>query len=493
MSAGLKRQKLWNEALTVRSKLRKYDEDESYWMLLELRLPQCTLLHFPLECNPILLPLWLCRGLLPKACNRRCGARVPATFKWKIVPNKLKKDKNDGKDDNTGINVESTSDELDQEKDYIPKFLPKNDDDSKLLRYEIDILTGNLARKNVYIYEFVQPNFNVSNSSLFYSMVPSPLCGVLWDYKQLREAKARRSYADTWNTKAHILCTIHETKAPTDQPNESYLLSHMTLPSVRMEHEMFVRNLMGREANAQDRVSAEIENQFLDDHTSQHVPSIHILPKNYDATMMNPLTPVEDIEQLYKQYTEAVMNFFKIPQKLQKGEMQNNQEVSLNSRIFQAEVQTLCRHMNSLCENVYHIIYGGEKDDVQFLIAPNPRLSIESIEDLKALFEIGSISPEMSKKFREVFIQADKALLAMEDSIPNTFNNKKNPGNNDNNFNQGKYGNKNAYGFSEKEKNDVRVKKDRVRVSEASQDDAGKVQRTTQGPQGSQVKDKEII
>eukprot|EP00960_Hanusia_phi_P014030 412126-Hanusia_phi.AAC.3 len=153
------------------------------------------------------------------------------------------------------------------------------------------------------------------------------------------------------------------------------------------------------------------------------------------------------------------MNFFKIPQKLQKGEMQNNQEVSLNSRIFQAEVQTLCRHMNSLCENVYHIIYGGETDDIQFLIAPNPRLSIESIEDLKALFEIGSISPEMSKKFREVFIQADKSLLAMEDSIPNTFNNKKNPGNNDNNFNQGKYGNKNAYGFSEKEKNDVRVKK----------------------------------
>eukprot|EP00960_Hanusia_phi_P014029 412126-Hanusia_phi.AAC.2 len=329
MSAGLKRQKIWNEALVARSKLRQHDEDESYWMLLELVTYEPTIQL----CLSTLQSMTLCRDIKCRIKGRECtkdfrdflnahyftflsnairsfflcgfaavyfrrlstGDVVPeclppGSFKWKIVPNKLKKEKKGEKDDNTGINIESTSDELDQEKDYIPKFLPKNDDDSKLLRYEIDILTGNLARKNVYIYEFIPPNFNVSNSSLFYSMVPSPLCGVLWDYKQLREAKARRSYADTWNTKAHILCTMHESKVVTDEPKDSYLLSHMTLPSVRMEHEMFIRNLMGREASAQDKVSAEIENQFLDDQTSHHIPSIHILPKNYEATVMNPLT-----------------------------------------------------------------------------------------------------------------------------------------------------------------------------------------------------------
>lgn len=498
MSAGLKRQKLWNEALLARTKLRKYDEDESYWALLELAMYEPTIQF----CFSTIQSMTLCRDIKCRIKGRECtkdfqdflnkhyfsfllnaircmftcgfvpvyfrklktGDVVPdclplGTFRWKIVPNKLRKDKKGEANDNTGINMEDTSDQQDQEKEYIPKFVPNNDEDSKLLRYEIDIISGNLARKNVYIYEYTQPNFNVASSSVFYSMVSSPLCGILYDYKNLREAKARRAYADQWNCKAHLLFTTHETKVPTDEPKENYLLSHMTLPSVRLEHEMFVRQLMGKEASEQNKISMEIENEFLDDQTSMHVPSVHVIPKNFDGQVMNSLTPVENIEELYNHYIRSVLNVFKIPQRIVDGGMETNKEISLNARIFQGEIQTLCRHLNNLCESVYNIIYGGDKDDIQFLIAPNPKLSIESIEDLKALFEIGSISPQMAKKFREVFIQADKSLLAMEDSIPNTFQNKKKPNNGDDEFNHGKYGNKNAHGFSEKEKNDVRVKK----------------------------------
>ncbi|EKX40475.1 hypothetical protein GUITHDRAFT_142781 [Guillardia theta CCMP2712] len=121
------------------------------------------------------------------------------SFRWRIVPNKLRKEEEGEQNDNTGINLEETNDQEDQEKDYIPKFTPKTDNDSKLLKYEIDILTGNLARKNVYIYEYAQPNFNVASSSIFYYMVSSPLCGILQDYKNLTEAKARSAYADQWN------------------------------------------------------------------------------------------------------------------------------------------------------------------------------------------------------------------------------------------------------------------------------------------------------
>ena len=68
------------------------------------------------------------------------------SFRWKIVPNKLRKDKKGEQNDNTGINLEEMNDQEDQEKDYIPKFTPKTESYSKLLKYEIDILTGNLAR-----------------------------------------------------------------------------------------------------------------------------------------------------------------------------------------------------------------------------------------------------------------------------------------------------------------------------------------------------------
>jgi hypothetical protein len=502
MSAGLKRQKLWNEALLARSKLRKYDEDESFWALLELSLYEPTvqfcfstlqsmslcrdikcrirgseckrefrdflnLHYFPFLLNAIRC-MFTC-GFVPVRFRRlKSGDIVPeclplGSFRWKIVPNKLKKDTKEGNGVDTSIQgspqgsgEESGSDA----KDYIPKFTPKDDEDSKLLKYEVDVVTGNLSRNQVYVYEYVQPSFNVASSSIFYSMVSSPLCGILQDYKNLREAKARRAYADQWNCKAHLLFTTKETKVPTDEPKENYLLSHMTLPSVRLEHEMFVRQLMGREAGQSNKLSTEIENEFLDDSTSIHVPSVHVIPKNFDGQVMTGLQPVEDINQLYEQYIESVLNVFKIPQKIKSGNMERNNEISLNARIFQGEIQTLCRHLNSLCENVYSIIYGGEKKDVQFLIAPNPKLSIESMEDIKTLFEVGSISPAMARKFREVFVESDKSLLAMEDAIPNRSMASSDAGGE---FGNGKYGNKNENGFTKKQKDDDRVMKTELR------------------------------
>lgn len=494
MSAGLKRQKLWNEALLARSKLRKYDEDESFWALLELSLYEPTvqfcfstlqsmslcrdikcrikgveckkefkdflnLHYFPFLLNAIRC-MFTC-GFVPVRFRRlKSGDVVPeclpmGSFRWKIVPNKLKKDapgKSNGTESSILQGQGNGEEDGDEEKDYIPKFVPKEDDESKLLKYEIDVVTGNLSRKNVYVYEYVQPSFNVASSSIFYSMVSSPLCGILQDYKNLREAKARRAYADQWNCKAHLLFTTKETKVPTDEPKENYLLSHMTLPSVRLEHEMFVRQLMGREADQNNKISNQIESEFIDDRTSIHVPSVHVIPKNFEGQVMTGLQPVEDINQLYEQYIESVLNVFKIPQKIKSGSMDRNNEISLNARIFQGEIQTLCKHLNSLCESIYTIIYGGRKEDIQFLIAPNPKLSIESMEDIKTLFEIGSVSPAIARKFREVFIESDKSLLSMEDAIAT-----KADGTDKGEFGNGKYGNKNENGFTKKQTEDSRV------------------------------------
>ena len=132
---------------------------------------------------------------------------------------------------------------------------------------------------------------------------------------------------------------------------------------------MFVRQLMGRETDQNNKISNQIESEFIDDRTSIHVPSVHVIPKNFDGQVMSGLQPVEDINQLYDQYIESVLNVFKIPQKIKSGNMERNNEISLNARIFQGEIQTLCRHLNNLCENVYTIIYGGDKKDIQFLIA----------------------------------------------------------------------------------------------------------------------------
>ena len=69
MSAGLKRQKLWNEALLARSKLRKYDEDKSYWALLELSMYEPTIQF----CFSTLPSMCLCRDIKCRIKGRECN------------------------------------------------------------------------------------------------------------------------------------------------------------------------------------------------------------------------------------------------------------------------------------------------------------------------------------------------------------------------------------------------------------------------------------
>ena len=69
MSAGLKRQKLWNEALLARSKLRKYDEDESFWAILELSLYEPTVQF----CFSTLQSMSLCRDIKFRIKGKDCN------------------------------------------------------------------------------------------------------------------------------------------------------------------------------------------------------------------------------------------------------------------------------------------------------------------------------------------------------------------------------------------------------------------------------------
>jgi hypothetical protein len=60
-----------------------------------------------------------------------------------------------------------------------------------------------------------------------------------------------------------------------------------------------------------------------------------------------------------------------------------------------------------LCDvsQVYKRIY--KKDNVEFILLPMPRLEVESIADMKVLFEIGAITPDMSLQLSHVMIGDD--------------------------------------------------------------------------------------
>ena len=58
-----------------------------------------------------------------------------------------------------------------------------------------------------------------------------------------------------------------------------------------------------------------------------------------------------------------------------------------------------------LLRRVYKRIY--KKDNVEFILLPMPRLEVESVEDMKILFEIGALTPDMSLQLSHIMIGED--------------------------------------------------------------------------------------
>ena len=54
---------------------------------------------------------------------------------------------------------------------------------------------------------------------------------------------------------------------------------------------------------------------------------------------------------------------------------------------------------------MYKRIYG--KPNVEFILLPMPRLEVESVADMKILFEIGALTPDMSLQLSHIMMGED--------------------------------------------------------------------------------------
>ena len=54
---------------------------------------------------------------------------------------------------------------------------------------------------------------------------------------------------------------------------------------------------------------------------------------------------------------------------------------------------------------MYKRIYG--KPNVEFILLPMPRLEVESVADMKILFEIGALTPDMSLQLSHIMLGED--------------------------------------------------------------------------------------
>jgi hypothetical protein len=71
----------------------------------------------------------------------------------------------------------------------------QEDRETQYLQYRVVMTAGDLTEDEIFIYDFMQPNFNICSNSMMYATIPSPVAHLLIDYKNLRQAQIRRAHA----------------------------------------------------------------------------------------------------------------------------------------------------------------------------------------------------------------------------------------------------------------------------------------------------------
>jgi hypothetical protein len=272
-----------------------------------------------------------------------------------------------------------------------------SDDDSKYVVFRVTPTAGGVREDDVEIYMASSPSLDVSVNSIMSATVASPLAHILTDYKNLRNAQLRRSYADAWNTTAHIISTFKPSMRGQDDPTQ-YLMdfvheSHFAQPGGLVDplypalqaHNYFERDLL-------------IRRQM--ERPTTHRPQVYTLPRDHEVAEQVMLQPCEDMGFLLDKFRRDISALTGVPHEMIIGRDNGNHETVrktiASGRIFSTNMHELCRHCQNLLVRVYCMIYRTKPDSVEFVLTPMPRLEVESISDFKVLFEIGALTPDMS-------------------------------------------------------------------------------------------------
>lgn len=296
------------------------------------------------------------------------------------------------------------------------------DNSTALVIYRVTPTSGMFKEEDVYIYVFQTPSLDIMNNSILYATVQSPLAHLLTDYKALRQGLIRRSHADAWNTTAKIITEFSPKLRVEDNPSQ-YLMDFV--------HEDYYQPPPGGESmypqleahNVWQREQV-IRRQFSMN-PSTHLPEVFALPRDHTVAQQTKLEPCEDIEFLQAKYKGDVCAVLGVPLEMISGKqggavgIENTKKTQATGRIFSTNMQYYCKHVQFLLQEVYSTIY-NDKSDCEFLLVPLPRLEISSIEDLKALHEIGALTPDMSMQLSKTLLGEGTRLFKKQKKSDST-------------------------------------------------------------------------
>jgi hypothetical protein len=213
--------------------------------------------------------------------------------------------------------------------------------------------------------------------------------------------------ADAWNTQAHMVTTYKPGNTNNDVPtwkgfNYGVHDAEVTCPRADGNPLLALFDAHGEtEVVNRDYI---IRKQVVQG--KPHDPIVYTLPKHSELEPQVDLKPVEDINFLLEKYSRDVSFILGIPPNfvVSKTSLSSSNSSAIqteNTNTFTTNAQSICKHLQALLSDVYQVIYGKP---MQFTILPVPRLSLESVEDLKSLMDTGLILPEKAASIADILL-----------------------------------------------------------------------------------------
>ncbi len=313
----------------------------------------------------------------------------------------------------------------------------KKDRETQYVQYRVVMTAGDLTEDEIYIYDFLTPNYGVCNNSMMYATIPSPIAHLLVDYKNLRQAQIRRAHAgvllsfamscflfhlivfhclipaipfwmtDAWNTQAHLVTTYKPANTNSNIPEWkgfNYGSGEHDLQCPRADGNPL---MMLFDTNGESEVATRdhlIRRQVMQG--KPHDPVVYTLPKHSELEAQVDLKPVEDIGFLLEKFSRDVAFLLGIPPNfvVSRTSLTSSNAAAIqaeNTSTFTTNAQAVCKHLQALLSDVHQVIYGKP---MHFTVLPVPRLSIESVEDLKNLMDTGLVLPEKAASIVDILL-----------------------------------------------------------------------------------------
>lgn len=273
---------------------------------------------------------------------------------------------------------------------------------NSLVHYRVEITAAlKISNDDVHIFACETAHLDINQKSILYASVISPMSHVLVDYKNLRQAQIRRARADAWNTSAKIICKYKPTYRVQEDPSSS-LMDFADEDYFQSSNGLFPRlaatNLWTRDV--------QIRQQF--ERPAEHIPEVYTLPRDHETEQQQMLQSHEDMNFLLSKFQKDVANVCGIPYDYVFSNSSSHETVKktlTSGRIFSSNMTKMCKNVCLLLKHVYEIIYN--KKNAEFSMIPLPKLEIESVQDLKILFDIGSITPDISMDLSNILLGDD--------------------------------------------------------------------------------------